>query len=117
MECTSLRRSRLLWLALLLCLGTTLSAVSLPNQWFRFIGYDIAGERVAIRYEVDYGGVVELQVFQGAENERIYRNQYINRRGENVIYLKARAFEPGLTYVIQLDYKQETFRKELWIDP
>jgi len=81
---------------------------------FRFLGYDVDENKVGIRYEVNFGGMVELRV-RGENEEVIYRNQYINSPGEHTIFLKTRAFEPGVTYTFQLDYKRQTFTKEFRI--
>ena len=79
-----------------------------------FKGYEVSNERVNFNYEIPFGGMVELRLY-GADGELVWRNQYINKRGQNRITLKTKAFNAGETYTVEMKYKKDVFRKEFQI--
>ena len=113
-----MRRTKQTWTAFILIFFLALATRSQANpptdNSFSFLGYDVSEELVSFRYEIRFGGMVELRLYT-EEEELVYRNQYINRRGENQIRLKTRAFEPGKTYIVELNYKKSSFRKDFVI--
>jgi hypothetical protein len=75
----------------------------------------IQEELVIINYNLPYGGVVELKVFD--KNKRLmWRNQYINIDGENRIRFKKSSLKPG-NYTIWLLYKGRESELTLTIPP
>lgn len=97
----------LLWLTLF----SYASASPHQQEGFHFLGYDIGDQFVVLNYELPYDGMVELRIFTDEET-LVWKNQYVNERGENVIRLKSTAFKVGRQYTFQLNYKKDIFRKE-----
>ena len=92
-------------------------SVASPAQQenFHFLGYEIGEEFVVLNYELPFDGMVELRIFTD-EATLVWKNQYVNERGVNAIRLKSAAFESGHFYTLQLNYKQDIFRKEFTIN-
>jgi len=63
----------------------------------------ITPDKVIIRYSIPYDGMVEFRLFD-AEQELIWRDQYIQLNGENEIRLKQTAL-PGGEYAYTITYK------------
>lgn len=84
------------------------------KEGLHFLGYDIGEQFVLLNYELPYGGVVELRIYK-EESTLVWQNQYVNDRGENTIRLKSTAFESGVPYTLQLNYKQDIFKKDFTV--
>lgn len=103
-------------LVLLLISLFSYTVASPPQQeGFRFLGYDIGDQFVVLNYDLPFDGMVELRIFTD-EATLVWKNQYVNERGENAIRLKSSAFESGRSYTLQLNYKQDVFRKEFTLN-
>lgn len=82
---------------------------------FKFLGYDIGDQFVVLNYEIPFDGMVEIRIFQEKE-QLVWHGQYVNGRGVNKIRLKSSAFQSGIPYTLQLNYKQDVFRKDFTIN-
>lgn len=86
------------------------------DKEFRFDGYEINEQFVQLNYYLPYAGVVELRILT-EDGEMVWQGQYLKERGEQITRLKTSAFEMGDTYIFQLNYKEDIFRKTLKIIP
>jgi hypothetical protein len=72
------------------------------------------GTNVVLPYELPYGGVVELRVYQGdTTGQMVYQDNYIQEPGNNRIRLKAKAFKAGQAYTAILVYKGKRYAQAL----
>lgn len=72
------------------------------------------GSLVTLPYELPYGGMVELRLFQGdSSGKLVYQENYIQNPGDNRIRLKAKAFKPGEPYTAILTYKGKRYSQRL----
>ena len=108
-----MKRESIRLMAILLLLGAwapSMQGASLQTEpGFEFLGQEFEGDFLTMDYRLPFGGMVELRIFS-KEGKLVWQNQYINRRGENQIRLKADAFETGSVYTIQLNYKEDEYR-------
>ena len=107
---TNLSRTILFWFLIILAANNTIAKpVGKDKPGFEFLGQTSDQGFLTLNYLLAYGGVVELRIFS-AEGDLVWRNQYLNDRGENRIRLKTIAFAQGSEYAIQLNYKKESYR-------
>ena len=85
-----------------------------PSSKLDFHGVEINGEFVKLAYELPFSGVVELRLMDD-DGKLLFQSQYIDESGPNQIRLKAGAFEVGESYTLQLNYKEDIFRKEIQV--
>lgn len=75
-----------------------------------YLRHEVISEVVVITYNINYAGMTELRIFD--ENaEMVYRDQRVNRPGENTFRLRASAFKPGVNYTIRFNYKSTQIEK------
>lgn len=67
-------------------------------------GFSLTEKTVDLQIEIPYGGVVEIFLFNDAE-QNVWRNRYVFERGINTISLRRSAFRAEQNYSYQLAYK------------
>lgn len=77
-----------------------------------FLGQSVDEQLVNLNYEIPYGGVVELHLYDETGN-RIWYNTYDNDRGTHTISMKRAAFRSGLVYTFHLKYKISEYTGEI----
>ena len=94
--------------------GWGMMVASPPGEPARisFQRYETEGPALGLVYSIPYGGMVEVRIFD-AEGSMIWRNQYVREKGEHRLNLKKTVFEPGQSYSIQMNYKQDEILREL----
>ncbi|MEM6270655.1 MAG: hypothetical protein AAF998_14535 [Bacteroidota bacterium] len=99
---------RTIFVLLLAGVSVNLAAVKTApvKTGFEFLGQTLDSDYLTMDYNLPYGGMVELRIFT-QRGKLVWRNQYINKRGDNRIRLKAEAFSVGSVYTIQLNYKTD----------
>jgi hypothetical protein len=72
------------------------------------------GTHVVLPYELPYGGVVELKVYQGdTTGQMVHQDNFIQEPGDNRIRLKTKAFKVGQAYTAILIYKGKRYAQAI----
>lgn len=99
-----------------LCLSTySIAASNGPGNdlaQIDFQGYVLDGDKVRFNYELPFGGMVEIYLYN-ANGEKVWYHHYVNEEGKNSIALRAAAFRPGQSYRYVLKYKLSEVSGEL----
>ena len=91
-----------------------LPKVQLMDSKIQWLGMDLDGSHLTLKYDIPYNGVVELRLFD-PKGVKIFQNYYINEFGKNSIVLKRNKFIPGESYVCVLNYKIDEIKQTIVI--
>lgn len=106
------KNSYLLFLLAFLLLNSSqpLAAESGSDGEFHVLGYEHRPEgKLVFNYYTPYPGMTKVKLFK-ASGELLWRGQYLNQKGTQIVQFRAHHLEAGQAYIFQFDYKLKTVR-------
>lgn len=83
-----------------------------PKGSFAVNGHHESGDKLVFSYYAPYPGMTKVKLYD-ASGALIWRGQYIDPEGDNVIRLRAASLERGVAYKFEFEYKLESVAVEV----